>query len=155
MNLVFDISLIPLGINACSLFRHLACFSLHKFEAKLLVLPIFSCLFEMYVCFPDRPVGKEVLSVIQCSLVAILLLWGCSIFCWQVILSCGLIRVRALWAWVQAFGLDLNITLLNFAAENSIKGTVFFIISPGYSFTPCSAVSSGAFTHTFPFILCS
>lgn len=145
----------PLGINGC--YRAVLCFGLLLISASINLrqscwfCPFFLVCLKCMSVFSNRLMGKEMLCAICCRLVAILPLWGCSIFCWQVVLSCGF-RLQASWAWAQAFWTWPKHRITQFycweqCSGNSVKGMVFFIISTGYSFTPCPAVSSGAFTH--------
>lgn len=110
-----------LGINAC--YRVVLCLGIlltlvsTSLRQSCCFCTIFSHLFEIYICSSNGPAGKGMQYVIYWNLVAIFLLSGYSIFCWQVICAELLSECRPL-------VLDLNIPLLNFTAENKALGTV-------------------------------
>lgn len=93
------------------------------------------------MCFPDGLISQE--YVICCNLAAVI--WLTTHLC------CGLISAQAFRSW-QTKHMPQFCFWERFPGS-SVLGMVSFIISIGNSLNPCSAVSSGALTHTFAFIV--
>lgn len=104
-------------------------------------LSVLPCLFEIRVCFPGGLIRQA--YVICCNLAAFIQLTRH--------LCCGLISAQAFRSWQKKY--MPQFCFWERFPGNSVLGTVSFIISIGDSLNPCSAISSGALTHTFAFIV--
>lgn len=107
-------------------------------HVSLSVLPR---LFEICVCFPGGLIRQT--YVICCNLAAVIQLTGH--------LCCGLISAQAFKSWQTKY--IPQFCFWERFPGSSVLGMVSFIISVDNLFNPCSAVTSGALSHTFAFIV--